>query len=75
LLFHIRQFVIVAEPRRVYIPPPPPPCAALPDMVQLIRDSEEKITGRSGDYTAESAARKQQIAADIERIKQYIKTK
>ena len=40
-----------------------------------IRDSEEKITGRSGDYTAESAARKQQIAADIERIKQYIKTK
>src|SRR5258707_12605819 len=37
-----------------------------------IRDSEQKITGRSGDYTAESAARKQQIAADIEKIKQYI---
>jgi hypothetical protein len=38
-----------------------------------IRDSEQKITGRSGDYTAESAARKQQIAADIEKIKQYIR--
>ena len=37
-----------------------------------IRESEQKITGRSGDYTAESAARKQQIAADIEKIKQYI---
>jgi hypothetical protein len=37
-----------------------------------IRDSEQKITGRSGDYTAESAARQQQIAADIEKIKQYI---
>ncbi|HVU55286.1 MAG TPA: hypothetical protein VHD83_09535 [Puia sp.] len=39
-----------------------------------IRDSEQKITGRSGDYTAESAARKQQIADDIEKIKQYIRT-
>lgn len=38
-----------------------------------IRDSEQKITGRSGDYTSESADRKQQIAADIERIKQYIR--
>jgi hypothetical protein len=37
-----------------------------------IRESEQKITGRSGDYTAESSARKQQIAADIEKIKQYI---
>lgn len=37
-----------------------------------IRESEQKITGRSGDYTAESAARKQQITADIEKIKQYI---
>ncbi|MDO6433717.1 hypothetical protein Q4E93_24140 [Flavitalea sp. BT771] len=37
-----------------------------------IRESEQKITGRSGDYTAESAARKQQIAGDIEKIKQYI---
>jgi hypothetical protein len=37
-----------------------------------IGESEQKITGRSGDYTAESAARKQQIAADIEKIKQYI---
>jgi hypothetical protein len=39
-----------------------------------IRDSEQKITGRSVEYTAESTARKQQIAADIEKIKQYIKT-
>jgi len=38
-----------------------------------IRDSEQKITGRSGDYTTESAARKQQIAVDIEKIKQYIR--
>lgn len=38
-----------------------------------IRDSEQKITGRSGDYSAESTARKQQIAADIEKIKQYIR--
>jgi len=38
-----------------------------------IRDSEQKITGRSGDYTVESTARKQQIAADIENIKQYIR--
>ena len=38
-----------------------------------IRDSEEKITGRSGDYTAESAARRKQLAADIEKIKQYIR--
>lgn len=37
-----------------------------------IGESEQKIIGRSGDYTAESAARKQQIAADIEKIKQYI---
>jgi gas vesicle protein len=37
-----------------------------------IRESEQKITGRNGDYMAESAARKQQIAADIEKIKQYI---
>jgi hypothetical protein len=37
-----------------------------------IGESEQKITGRSGDYTAENAARKQQIAADIEKIKQYI---
>jgi hypothetical protein len=39
-----------------------------------IRDSEEKITGRSGDYTAESTARRQQIADDIDKIKQYIRT-
>jgi len=39
-----------------------------------IMDSEQKITGRSGDYTTESTARKQQIAADIEKIKQYIRT-
>ena len=38
-----------------------------------IMDSEQKITGRSGDYTTESTARKQQIAADIEKIKQYIR--
>ncbi|MBN8855991.1 MAG: hypothetical protein BGO55_15340 [Sphingobacteriales bacterium 50-39] len=38
-----------------------------------ITDSEQKITGRSGDYTAESTCRKQQIAADIEKIKQYIR--
>jgi len=38
-----------------------------------ITDSEQKITGRSGDYTAESTGRKQQIAADIEKIKQYIR--
>jgi hypothetical protein len=37
-----------------------------------IRESEQKITGRAGDYTAESAARKQQISADMEKIKQYI---
>ena len=39
-----------------------------------ISDSEQKITGRSGDYTVESTARKQQIVADIEKIKQYIRT-
>jgi hypothetical protein len=38
-----------------------------------IGESEQKITGRSGDYTSESTTRKQQIAADIEKIKQYIR--
>src|ERR1041385_5248178 len=41
LLFQKMQFVIVPEPRELYIPPPPPPPATLPEMVQLIRDSEE----------------------------------
>ena len=37
-----------------------------------IRESEQKITGRSSDYAAESGARNQLIASDIEKIKQYI---
>jgi predicted nucleic acid-binding Zn-ribbon protein len=38
-----------------------------------IRDSEQKITARSGDYSAESTSRQQEIAGDIEKIKQYIR--
>lgn len=37
-----------------------------------IRESEQKINGRSVEYSTECNARKQQIAADIEKIKQYI---
>jgi len=37
-----------------------------------IRESEQKINGRSVEYSSESNARQRQIAADIEKIKQYI---